>query len=98
MKLTRKQILIFFILLLVFTLSACSTTKQTEENNLTDSAVSTDKTVSVVRGTITPTVSAQTTIAPAVPWRVSYQDRNRRKNYCWTGHWNGEWKRIEIPG
>ena len=71
MKLTRKQILIFFILLLVFTLSACSTTKQTEENNLTDSAVSTDKTVSVVRGTITPTVSAQTTIAPAVPFIIA---------------------------
>ena len=75
MKLTRKQILIFFILLLVFTLSACSTTKQTEENNLTDSAVSTDKTVSVVRGTITPTVSAQTTIAPAVPFIRSEERR-----------------------
>ncbi|MFR4145069.1 MAG: hypothetical protein ACLT1J_01200 [Mediterraneibacter gnavus] len=38
---------------------------------MTDSAVSTDKTVSVVRGTITPTVSAQTTIAPAVPFIIA---------------------------
>lgn len=40
-------------------------------NNLTDSATSAEKTVSVVRGTITPTVSTQTTIVPAVPFIIS---------------------------
>ncbi len=59
------------ILFLVFTLSACSAIGQTDENNLTDSATSAEKTVSVVRGTITPTVSTQTTIVPAVPFIIS---------------------------
>ena len=66
MKLLRKQMLLCSILFLVFTLSACSAIGQTDENNLTDSATSAEKTVSVVRGTITPTVSTQTTIVPAV--------------------------------
>ena len=57
MKLLRKQMLLCSILFLVFTLSACSAIGQTDENNLTDSATSAEKTVSVVRGTITPTVS-----------------------------------------
>lgn len=56
MKLLRKQMLLCSILFLVFTLSACSAIGQTDENNLTDSATSAEKTVSVVRGTITPTV------------------------------------------
>lgn len=70
MKLLRKQMLLCSILFLVFTLSACSAIGQTDENNLTDSATSTEKTVSVVRGTITPTVSTQTTIVPAVPFII----------------------------
>lgn len=70
MKLLRKQMLLCFILFLVFTLSACSAIGQTDENNLTDSATSAEKTVSVVRGTITPTVSTQTTIVPAVPFII----------------------------
>lgn len=53
MKLLRKQMLLCSILFLVFTLSACSAIGQTDENNLTDSATSAEKTVSVVRGTIT---------------------------------------------
>ena len=71
MKLLRKQMLLCSILFLVFTLSACSAIGQTDENNLTDSATSAEKTVSVVRGTITPTVSTQTTIVPAVPFIIS---------------------------
>lgn len=71
MTLLRKQMLLCSILLLVFTLSACSAIGQTDENNLTDSATSAEKTVSVVRGTITPTVSTQTTIVPAVPFIIS---------------------------
>lgn len=71
MKLLRKQMLLCSILFLVFTLSACSAIGQTDENNLTDSATSAEKTVSVVRGTITPTVSMQTTIVPAVPFIIS---------------------------
>lgn len=71
MKLLRKQMLLCSILFLVFTLSACSAIGQTDENNLTDSATSAEKTVSVVRGTITPTVSTQTTIFPAVPFIIS---------------------------
>ncbi|MFR1621751.1 MAG: hypothetical protein ACLSUE_03330 [Oscillospiraceae bacterium] len=67
----RKQMLLCSILFLVFTLSACSAIGQTDENNLTDSATSAEKTVSVVRGTITPTVSTQTTIVPAVPFIIS---------------------------
>ena len=51
MKLLRKQMLLCSILFLVFTLSACSAIGQTDENNLTDSATSAEKTVSVVRGT-----------------------------------------------
>ena len=70
MKLLRKQMLLCYILFLVFTLSACSAIGQTDENNLTDSATSAEKTVSVVRGTITPTVSTQTTIVPAVPFII----------------------------
>ena len=70
MKLLRKQMLLCSILFLVFTLSACSAIGQTDENNLTDSATSAEKTVSVVRGTITPTVSTQTTIFPAVPFII----------------------------
>ena len=70
MKLLRKQMLLCSILFLVFTLSACSAIGQTDENNLTDSATSAEKTVSVVRGTITPTVSTQTTIVPAVPFII----------------------------
>lgn len=69
--LLRKQMLLCSILFLVFTLSACSAIGQTDENNLTDSATSAEKTVSVVRGTITPTVSTQTTIVPAVPFIIS---------------------------
>ena len=57
MKLLRKQMLLCSILFLVFTLSACSAIGQTDENNLTDSATSAEKTVSVVRGTITPKLS-----------------------------------------
>ena len=49
MKLLRKQMLLCSILFLVFTLSACSAIGQTDENNLTDSATSAEKTVSVVR-------------------------------------------------
>lgn len=71
MTLLRKQMLLCSILFLVFTLSACSAIGQTGENNLTDSATSAEKTVSVVRGTITPTVSTQTTIVPAVPFIIS---------------------------
>lgn len=71
MTLLRKQMLLGSILFLVFTLSACSAIGQTDENNLTDSATSAEKTVSVVRGTITPTVSTQTTIVPAVPFIIS---------------------------
>ena len=71
MKLLKKQMLLCSILFLVFTLSACSAIGQTDENNLTDSATSAEKTVSVVRGTITPTVSTQTTIVPAVPFIIS---------------------------
>lgn len=71
MTLLRKQMLLCSILFLVFTLSACSAIGQTDENNLTDSAASAEKTVSVVRGTITPTVSTQTTIVPAVPFIIS---------------------------
>ena len=71
MKLLRKQMLLCSILFLAFTLSACSAIGQTDENNLTDSATSAEKTVSVVRGTITPTVSTQTTIVPAVPFIIS---------------------------
>lgn len=71
MTLLRKQMLLCYILFLVFTLSACSAIGQTDENNLTDSATSAEKTVSVVRGTITPTVSTQTTIVPAVPFIIS---------------------------
>ena len=71
MKLLRKQMLLCSILFLVFTISACSAIGQTDENNLTDSATSAEKTVSVVRGTITPTVSTQTTIVPAVPFIIS---------------------------
>lgn len=71
MKLLRKQMLLCSILFLIFTLSACSAIGQTDENNLTDSATSAEKTVSVVRGTITPTVSTQTTIVPAVPFIIS---------------------------
>lgn len=71
MTLLRKQMLLCSILFLVFTLSACSAIGQTDENNLTDSATSAGKTVSVVRGTITPTVSTQTTIVPAVPFIIS---------------------------
>lgn len=71
MKLLRKQMLLCSILFLVFTLSACFAIGQTDENNLTDSATSAEKTVSVVRGTITPTVSTQTTIVPAVPFIIS---------------------------
>lgn len=71
MKLLRKQMLLCSILFLVFTLSACSAIGQTDENNLTDSATSAEKTVSVVRGTITPTVSTQMTIVPAVPFIIS---------------------------
>lgn len=70
MTLLRKQMLLCSILFLVFTLSACSAIGQTDENNLTDSATSAEKTVSVVRGTITPTVSTQTTIVPAVPFII----------------------------
>lgn len=70
MTLLRKQMLLCYILFLVFTLSACSAIGQTDENNLTDSATSAEKTVSVVRGTITPTVSTQTTIVPAVPFII----------------------------
>ena len=70
MKLLRKQMLLCSILFLVFTLSDCSAIGQTDENNLTDSATSAEKTVSVVRGTITPTVSTQTTIVPAVPFII----------------------------
>ena len=70
MNLPRKRILPFFILLLVFMLSACSSTGQTEENDLPGSITPTDKTVSVLRGAITPTVSAQTTIVPAVPFII----------------------------
>lgn len=70
MKLLRKQMLLCSILFLIFTLSACSAIGQTDENNLTDSATSAEKTVSVVRGTITPTVSTQTTIVPAVPFII----------------------------
>ena len=44
MKLPRKQMLLFFILLFAFTLSACSSTGQIEKNNLTDSITSADKT------------------------------------------------------
>lgn len=71
MTLLRKQMLLCSILFLVFTLSACSAIGQTDENNLTDSATSAEKTVSVVRGKITPTVSTQTTIVPAVPFIIS---------------------------
>ncbi len=71
MKLPRKQMPLFFILLFAFTLSACSSTGQIEKNHLTDSITPADKTVSVLRGTITPTVSAQTTIVPAVPFIIS---------------------------
>lgn len=71
MTLLRKQMLLCSILFLVFTLSASSAIGQTGENNLTDSATSAEKTVSVVRGTITPTVSTQTTIVPAVPFIIS---------------------------
>lgn len=71
MTLLRKQMLLCSILFLVFTLSACSAIGQADENNLTDSATSAEKTVSVVRGTITPTVSTQTTIVPAVPFIIS---------------------------
>lgn len=71
MKLLKKQMLLCSILFLVFTLSACSAIGQTDENNLTDRATSAEKTVSVVRGTITPTVSTQTTIVPAVPFIIS---------------------------
>lgn len=71
MTLLRKQMLLCSILFLVFTLSACSAIGQTDENNLTDRATSAEKTVSVVRGTITPTVSTQTTIVPAVPFIIS---------------------------
>lgn len=71
MKLSRQRLPPFFILLLVFLLSACSSNKQIEENNFTDSATSADKTVSVLRGAITPTVSAQTTIIPATPFIIS---------------------------
>ena len=71
MKLLRKQMLLCSILFLVFTLSACSAIGQTDENNLTDSATSAEKTVSVVRGTITPTVSTQSTFVPAVPFIIS---------------------------
>lgn len=70
MTLLRKQMLLCSILFLVFTLSACSAIGHTDENNLTDSATSAEKTVSVVRGTITPTVSTQTTIVPAVPFII----------------------------
>ena len=49
MKLLRKQMLLCSILFLVFTLSACSAIGQTDENNLTDSATSAEKTVSVVQ-------------------------------------------------
>ena len=48
MKLLRKQMLLCSILFLVFTLSACSAIGQTDENNLTDSATSAEKTVSAV--------------------------------------------------
>ncbi len=61
---------IFFILLFVFTLSACSSTGQIKENNLIDNVTPEEKTVSVLRGAITPTVSAQTTIVPAVPFII----------------------------
>lgn len=44
MKLLRKQMLLCSILFLVFTLSACSAIGQTDENNLTDSATSAEKT------------------------------------------------------
>lgn len=71
MTLLRKQMLLCSILFLVFTLSACSAIGQTDENNLTDSATSAEKKVSVVRGTITPTVSTQTTIVPAVQFIIS---------------------------
>lgn len=67
----RKQMPLFFILLFAFTLSACSSTGQIEKNRLTDSITPADQTVSVLRGTITPTVSAQTTIVPAVPFIIS---------------------------
>lgn len=70
-KLPRKQMPLFFILLFAFTLSACSSTGQIEKNRLTDSITPADQTVSVLRGTITPTVSAQTTIVPAVPFIIS---------------------------
>lgn len=67
----RKQMPLFFILLFAFTLSACSSTGQIEKNRLTDSITPADQTVSVLRGTITPTVSAQMTIVPAVPFIIS---------------------------
>ena len=106
MKLLRKQMLLCSILFLVFTLSACSAIGQTDENNLTDSATSAEKTVSVVRGTITPTVSTQTTIVPAVPFIIFSPENGifntavelEEKNHCRANYWNCERQRIEISG
>lgn len=47
---------------MIVILSACSVEKQSGENNEANSTIQTSETVTVTRGTLTPTVSAQTTI------------------------------------
>ena len=65
MKRYRKRFAFLFVLGMIVILSACSVEKQSGENNEANSTIQTSETVTVTRGTLTPTVSAQTTIIQA---------------------------------
>lgn len=56
---------------MIVILSACSVEKQSGENNEANSTIQTSETVTVTRGTLTPTVSAQTTIIQASDFVLS---------------------------
>lgn len=76
MKRYRKRFAFLFVLGMIVILSACSVEKQSGENNEANSTIQTSETVTVTRGTLTPTVSAQTTIIQASDFVLSYDDVN----------------------
>ena len=60
---------------MIVILSACSVEKQSGENNEANSTIQTSETVTVTRGTLTPTVSAQTTIIQASDFVLSSTEK-----------------------
>lgn len=75
MKRYRKRFAFLFVLGMIVILSACSVEKQSGENNEANSTIQTSETVTVTRGTLTPTVSAQTTIIQASDFVLSSTEK-----------------------